>query len=55
MNHRGEVPVHSKRPNRKGQTKDKNHGTRSWTTWISEKRMDSPHFFTRNGRSRPKH
>lgn len=33
--------VHSKREDRRGRTKDKRHGTRSFTTWLSEARVSA--------------
>ena len=42
MSRQRETPIHSKRPNRQGRTKDKRHGTRSWTTWLSQSRVASP-------------
>ncbi len=38
------APVHSKRPNAKGRTKNRRHGTGHWVTWVDEARMGYPAF-----------
>ena len=42
--------IHSKKSDRLGRTKDRRHGTGSWTTWLERARM------TPSGQTiRPKH
>jgi hypothetical protein len=37
---RAPAAIHSKKPDHLGRTKDRRHGTKTWTTWIEEARMD---------------
>jgi hypothetical protein len=38
---RAPAAIHSKTADKRGRTKDRRHGTKSWTTWIEEARMHS--------------
>lgn len=36
---RAPAAIHSKKPDHLGRTKDRRHGTASWTTWLEKARM----------------
>lgn len=36
---RAPAAIHSKKADRLGRTKDRRHGTESWTTWLEKARM----------------
>jgi len=36
---RAPAAVHSKKPDQWGRTKDRRHGTKTWTTWLEKARM----------------
>jgi hypothetical protein len=47
---RAPAAIHSKKPDQLGRTKDRRHGTESWTTWLEKTRMaPSGHIRPRRG------
>jgi hypothetical protein len=36
---RAPAAIHSKKADRAGRTKDRRHGTESWTTWVEKDRI----------------
>lgn len=53
MAKRKDVPIHSKKSDVKGRTKDKRHGTRGFTSWVTEPRVDPAASFRHAGKRKP--